>query len=55
MNVPGKIDWKFAAALGVPVGVGILCWKLTPEQAAAVAQAAIGAAKEWAITLRGNR
>lgn len=55
MNEPVKLDWKFAVALSAPVGVGILCWKLTPDQAAAVANSAIDAVKELAVAIKGNR
>ena len=55
MNCTVNIDWKFAVALSAPVGVGILCWKLTPEQASAVAQAAINAVRELAVAIKGNR
>lgn len=55
MNEPVKLDWKFAVALSAPVGVGILCWKLTPEQASAVAHSAIDAVRELAVAIKGNR
>ena len=55
MNEQVKLDWKFAVALSAPVGVGILCWKLTPDQAAAVAHSAINAVREFAVSLKGNR
>ena len=54
MNNTDNIDWKFAVALSAPVAVGVLLWKLTPEQAAAVSQKAIDAAKEIVIALKGN-
>ena len=55
MNEQVKLDWKFAVALSAPVGVGILCWKLTPEQAAAIAHSAINAVRELAVAIKGSR
>lgn len=55
MNKPVTLDWEFAVALSAPIGVGNLCWKLTPEQASAVAHDAIGAIRELAVAIKGNR
>lgn len=54
MNCTVNIDWKFAVALSAPVAVGVLLWKLPPEQAAAVSQNAIDAVKELVVAKRNH-
>ena len=53
MNKP-IVDWKFAVALSAPVAVGVLLWKLTPEQAVAVSLKAIDAIKDYAVAIKSN-
>ena len=54
MNKPVILDWKFAAALSVPVAVGVLLWKLTPDQAVAVSLKAIDAIRDYAVAINST-